>query len=245
MRRGLAALALCLWVAPAFAADAAQSRAIGYSADWQYFAFEQYGIQDGSGFPYWEIHVIDLRANNWMKGTPVRMVLENEEDRLATARQKAYAAARPALDRLGRIEPSNLLQATPATEGEADRSAARFDAYYNSAGPFTNPEDRGQFEISVKPVAVPRPAFCTDPDVEVMGMEVTLRNRRSGSTVTIARDASIPRSRGCPGGYDIDSVHAPASYGSAAANVALIGVYTRGFEGWDRQVIAIPFAMPD
>jgi len=245
MRRGLAALALCLWAGPASAADASQSRAIGYSADWQYFAFEQYGIQDGSGFPFWEIFVLDLKADAWVKGTPVQAVIDDEAARLTGARAKAYAAAKPVLDRLGNIEPSNLLQATPATEGQADRSVARFDAYYNSAGPYTNAGDRGQFEISVKPVPVPRPSFCTDPDVDVMGMEVTLRNRRSGTTVTLARDTSIPQSRGCPGSYDIDSIHAPASYGSGAANVALIGVYSRGFEGWDRQVIAIPFAMPD
>ena len=69
--------------------------------------------------------------------------------------------------------------------------------------------------------------------------------KKSGKTVTIARDTAIPASRNCPAHYDIDSVHSPASYGSEALNVVFIGTYTRGFEGWDRQVTALPFAMVD
>lgn len=229
----------------ASAADGAQNRAIGYSQDWRYFAFEQYGIQDGSGFPFWEIYVLDLAADAWVKGTPVRVVLQNEEDRLAAARDKAHAEAKSVLDRLGSIEPSNLLLSNPGTEALPDRTVARFDAYYNSAGPYTDSKDRGQYEVSVKAIPLARPATCTDPDVEPMGMEVTLRNLRSGKAAIIARDSAIPASRNCPAHYDIDSVHAPASYGAYAPNVLFIGTYTRGFEGWDRQVIALPFAMID
>ena len=57
-------LSSLLAAAPALAADGAQSRALGYSADGKYFAFEQFGVQDGSGFPYWDVFVLDLAAND-------------------------------------------------------------------------------------------------------------------------------------------------------------------------------------
>ena len=67
------ALLLPLTVAtvPARAADNAERAVVGFSPDGRYFAFEQYGVQDGSGFPYSEIFVIDLNANKWVKGSPV------------------------------------------------------------------------------------------------------------------------------------------------------------------------------
>lgn len=247
MRRLFAVIAICLAnvVAPALAADGAQSRAIGYSKDWKYFAFEQYGIQDGSGFPFWEIYMLDLAADSWVRGTPVRILIDDEEGRLTTARDQAYAAARPLLDKLAINEPADLLAANPGTEDVPDRTVVRFDAYYNSAGPYARPEDRGAYEISVKTITVPSVQNCPDPDIELFGMELTLRNRRTGKAVTLARDSAIPSSRFCPSAYDIEAIHAPASYGTEARNVAIIGVFSRGFEGLDRRFIAVPFNMAD
>ena len=48
----IALLALAL---PAAAADRALINMLGYSEDGAYFAFEQFGVQDGSGFPFADI----------------------------------------------------------------------------------------------------------------------------------------------------------------------------------------------
>ncbi len=69
MRRALAALLLSVVAGSAQAADGAQSRPIGFSPDRRYFAFEQYGVQDGSGFAYSDIFVIDLSNDSWVKGS--------------------------------------------------------------------------------------------------------------------------------------------------------------------------------
>src|SRR5690606_36811639 len=53
----LAALASILsQFTPAFAGDTASLDVLGYSPDGKVFAFEEYGIADGSGFPYSNIY---------------------------------------------------------------------------------------------------------------------------------------------------------------------------------------------
>ncbi|HEY7765546.1 MAG TPA: DUF2259 domain-containing protein, partial [Aestuariivirgaceae bacterium] len=86
---------LCILTAPpAFAADAAERDILGFSPDGRYFAFEQYGVQDGSGFPYSEIFIIDLEEDRWLEGTPVRIRLDDETQSLGKARAEASGKAR-------------------------------------------------------------------------------------------------------------------------------------------------------
>ena len=237
MRAALAAIFLLAASLPALAADADQSRAIGYSADWKYFAYETWGIQDGSGFPSWSVFVLDLAADRWVAGTPVEIVIDNEEARLTEARAKAHDRARPILDRLAIGEPASLLLANPATEAASDRRAGRFDFFYRSGLAGVT----GSYELKVAKVSLPAPAGCADAEEPAVGMEVNLRNTETGAARVIARDTAIPASRHCPTDYDIEAVYAPSSYGANARNVVLIGVYARGFEGYNRGVIAIPF----
>ena len=63
---------------PAVAGDRALIDYVGFSADFRYFAFEEFGIQDGSGFAYSNIFVVDLATDSWVVGTPVRVQAESE-----------------------------------------------------------------------------------------------------------------------------------------------------------------------
>jgi predicted secreted protein len=229
-------LSAFLGMAPALAADGAQSRAIGYSADGKYFAFEQFGVQDGSGFPYWDVFVLDLAANDWVKGTPVRILVEDEEQRLPEARRQAMAKAGPVIERLAITEPADLLLANPFTEAVPDRTRVRFGIFHNTMEP--------PYELSVANVDLPAPADCSDPDFKPYGMALTLKVLTTGKSVTIARDESIPKSRLCPLRYDIEAVYTPSGFGNPGLQVALIGVYSRGFEGENRRIIAVPFELP-
>ena len=94
MRALALVLLMLLGCGRALAADGAAFNAIGYSPDSRYFAFEQYGVQDGSGFPYWDVFVIDLKTNEWVKGSPYRALLESEEAKLAAARDQARGRRR-------------------------------------------------------------------------------------------------------------------------------------------------------
>ena len=62
------------------AGDAAEFRAHGFSSDAQgrYFAFEEFGVQDGSGFPYSNIYNVDLEKDAWVDESPVRVTIKEE-----------------------------------------------------------------------------------------------------------------------------------------------------------------------
>ena len=66
-----------------------------------------------------------------------------------------------------------------------------------------------------------------------------LRARRLRPEREIHRDDVLPRSRGCPADYRIQSVYIPFQASDIASAVALISVYAHGFEGLDRRFIAV------
>src|SRR6266540_3460201 len=100
---------LIVAIVPAKAADNAERVIVGFSPDGRYFAFEQYGVQDGSGFPYSEIFVVDLKANKWVKGSPFREKVEDEGALLSIARAKAAKAANTLIAELKIAEPGEIL----------------------------------------------------------------------------------------------------------------------------------------
>jgi predicted secreted protein len=229
----------------AFAADAAESLPFGYSADGTFFAFEQFGIQDGSGFPYADIFVLDLAANSWVEGTPIRVLLEDETATLGAAHAKAVATAQSIIFKHKVTEPAFVLASTPSTEVQDDRGTVTFDPYYrHMGGSMPQPTadmwgTRYTLEATTGEV-IPTPDHCKDFGEAVMGLTLTLTDLKTGAKQTIHKDTSIPKSRGCPSGYDIDKVVAPATDGPTSRFVALIGVYSMGFEGRDRRYIALP-----
>ncbi len=99
----LAASVLALLAAPAFAGDAANFAALGFSADGRYFGYEEFGVQDGSGFPYSNIFILDVTEDKWVGGSPFRVRLEDESPGLAGVRAEAMqkAGAKLAKDRYG------------------------------------------------------------------------------------------------------------------------------------------------
>ncbi|MBL8790568.1 MAG: DUF2259 domain-containing protein [Rhizobiales bacterium] len=247
MRGLFTALFLATAATAAQAADGAQSRAIGFSPDNRYFAFEQYGMQDGSGFAYSDIFVIDLSNDSWVKGTPVRVLDENESGEVDTARAKAMAQAKAVIDSVKATGSVDTLVHLPFTQiGTQDRRKVRFARYYASSADPASYDALGSWEIEVKNVALPAPAGCTDLDLALpVGLEVTVKDVKSGRSITAMRDTSIPKSRFCPHDYDIEAVFAPSRDSQQEETlVALIGVYSRGFEGSNRRFIAVPFKPP-
>ena len=64
----LAGMALAALPVPAAAGEFAQVDLLGFSRSGSHFAFEEYGVQDGSGFPYSNIYVIDVGDDSWVPG---------------------------------------------------------------------------------------------------------------------------------------------------------------------------------
>lgn len=85
----VAALLTVLSANAAQAGDTAALNILGFSAEGNIFAFEEYGAQDGSGFPYANRFYIDVSTDKFMPGTPVRVRLEEESASIKTAREQA------------------------------------------------------------------------------------------------------------------------------------------------------------
>lgn len=246
MRRTLALLGLLLFASPqAEAADGAALNVIGYSADSRTFAFEQYGVQDGSGFPYWDIFLIDLKANEWVKGTPVRILLKEEAAKLSAARDRARADASEFLKSV--TEPAELLAANPSTEVVADRETLLFDRWYIPFGsrPGTDSPVKIRHELIAGKIPLPPPQGCPSDDGGFFGLRLTLRDLQAGTSRVIHEDKSIPDSRRCPLAYDVSAVVAQAGMPVTDRLVAIIGVSSRGFEGADHRFIAVPFTLSE
>ena len=244
MRIIAALLLLLAGAVRAVAADGAALNGLGYSPDGRYFAFEQYGVQDGSGFPYWDIFLVDLQSNEWVKGSPWRVLLQDEQAKLSSARDKARAAAAPALAEKSVTEPAQLLAAMPATEVAADRQRLSFDRWYRPMGatPASPSNFTQRHELALAPKPLPAAANCLTDD-QTFGFTLTLKDVQSGAIRTLAEDTAIPASRNCPLAYDLAAVYAPAAYQATGRLVAIIGVYSRGFEGADHRFIAVPFSL--
>jgi predicted secreted protein len=204
-------------------------------------------MQDGSGFAYWEVFVIDLKTNTWVKGSPYRVVVQEDDAKLSAARDRARAAAAPALQELDITEPAVLLAANPGTEVVQTRERLGFDRWYASLGSRSGDTTQNEvrFEVSVETLGLPRPAACPEENGDAFGLRVMVKDLQMAISRPIHEDTSIPASRHCPRAYDVAAVIAMGGYPVTDRLVALIGVYGQGFEGSDHRFIAVPFTISD
>ena len=227
-------LVAALLPAAATAGDRALAEFIGYSGDGRYFAFEEYGIQDGSGFPYANIYVIDLPADSWVSGTPVRVRLDSEDADLAAARAAAREQAADRLENLDISAPAHLIALNG--DGEpGDGLTLEFGAvsYVGS-----DPQTPWTLELEI--FDAPSPQDCvTFLGEEAKGYALLLEG--DGVVRELHRDGGqLPASRGCPTTYRIYGVVARPDSGTLDGAVAIVSVYPFGFEGPDRRFLAVP-----
>jgi predicted secreted protein len=235
MARRAASLALAgaLLATPALAGDRALIDFIGFSAEGRYFAFEEFGVQDGSGFPYSNIYVIDVPADKWVAGTPYRVRLDDAAASLAQARDRAAEMAGPRLEALGISDPADLV----ALNGDGEMGDG---THLNFGAPGYFPNDpQGVFTLRMEILAAESPEDCESYlGDKAKGFALTLTDAQGERD--LFRDDVLPRSRGCPTTYRIYGVVAPQYATPPAGYVAIIATYPFGFEGPDRRFIAVP-----
>lgn len=227
------AVAGALLILPASAGDRALIDFVGYSADGRYLSFEEFGTQDGSGFPYSNIYVVDLPADKWVTGTPFRARLEDEQAEQIDARKAAAGMAKPTIDQLGITEPVDLV----AINGDGELGDGT-NLTFGAPGYFPN-DPQGVFTLTLDMFAAESSEDC----------EIYLGEKAKGYALTLTeaqserelfRDGVLPKSRGCPTTYRLYGVVAPLYATPPSGYVAIIATYPFGFEGPDRRFIAIP-----
>lgn len=236
MRSQLSAIALSLLSASAAGAgDVAEMRPIGYSPDGRYFAFEQFGEQDGSGFAYAEVQVIDTETDRYVEGTPVRVLIQREEASIGEARRQSLEQAKAILEarKIG-DDPGHLVALTPIgelTEKTRDLRYQAFPSLYVS-------DDIHR--IFLEEFEAKGQDLCDSMDVEVRGFALSVASdAKPDERREVYRDQAVPKSRNCPSAYAIGGVVTPG-YGSSAPHMVLVQVVSLGFEGNNLRWLAVP-----
>lgn len=239
-RPALAALALFLFAHSARAGDAATLDILGFSADGGMFAFEEFGVQDGSGFPYANRFYIDTATDSFIAGTPVRVRIDDEDATVEAARAEAMARGQ------GVIADAILSENRGFTAGMnavTEKSADPFRMAVNPR-PVLPPVD-DPLEFRLEEISVAPPERCRDLG-EIKGFRlVKVATEPERQARLVHEDSGIPQSRGCPLGYAIAGVQTFFPQEGAPVFALLIAVRSFGFEGPDHRFIAVTGRIDD
>jgi predicted secreted protein len=238
-RRGAAsALLLFIMTTPALAGDRALVDFLGYSEDFRYFAFEEFGIQDGSGFPYSNVYVVDLSSDSWVVGTPIRVQAESESETLAAVRAEAATKASGHVDEFAITVPVELVALIGDGAPDADATTLRFGAPAYNRG-----EVIGNYRLTLSDFPTTAASSCVDWFGSApLGYQLTITD--TGGERLVHRDeGALPRSRGCPMDYRLYGVVMPFGATTLSNAVAVVSVYPGGFEGPDRRFLAVPLGL--
>jgi len=247
----LLALACAVGARAATAGDGAALNVLGFSADGRFFAFEQYGVQDGSGSFYATISALAIGEGRPVKGLPLTAVMDADdpaltqqprEQRMAVVRAKAAADAAPLLKQMGIVEPGNPMEVVSASRSRLLLDADEVKSVSSTAVatvmlPAARFGPDARLQLREFDIALPR---CKDlvPGDHPSGFGLTVE-RKGRPTIHLSRDQTIPALRGCPDHYGIAEVHAlPLTDGSTALAV-VIQYFYMAFEGPDRRFLTV------
>ncbi len=233
----IAAIAAGAFLAPpaAFAGDFAQVRPIGFSEDGKIFAYEEFGIQDGSGSAYANIYFIDTAKDEYLPGSPIRVQAPENDSSLRRVRAEAAAKASPAIAHYSLNDhPGQLVALNPYSEVGPAADSLRYYAYP------AEPRVGEPYTLRLAETPAPLPAACEGLVDKGVGftLEFTEKAGKPVSEVVYSEERT-PQSRGCPTGYRIAGV---VTYETPQQpiHMALVMVLRFGFEGLDGRWLAVP-----
>ncbi|MGH6762862.1 MAG: DUF2259 domain-containing protein [Phyllobacterium sp.] len=232
----LALAAFCSGSLPALAGDAARLDILGFTADGKTFAFEEYGVQDGSGFPYANRFYISTETDSFLAKTPIRIMLKDEQVDTGAARTNARIQAETATgipDSILRTHAGETVASNPVTELSADP----FRVKVNPRSVF--PPIDEPIEFMLEDIPVPQPDNCKGLG-EAKGFRLTMKDAKSGGEPRLLHeDKSAPASRGCPLGYRIGAVQMAFPSSGTPVFAVMVSVRRFGFEGPDHRWLAV------
>lgn len=237
-KAAVALLASLLATAGASAGDFSTFQTLGFSPDGKVYAFEEFGVQDGSGFPYSTVYFIDTEKDAYLPGTPIRSRIDDEEADLAKARAESRDKAKSLIEQYKVLSNPGLLAAfNPMGEAGVDRK--RIEYFQHAIEPMVG----GSYALALEDIALDMTDKCRDlaPD-GVKGFRLTLAKRDGAAADTVVHeDTRVPESRNCPHSYQISGAITFNPLGADPVHVALVLVRSFGFEGSDGRWIAVPF----
>lgn len=228
-------LVLSIFCTTIRAGDFATLNFIGFSKDGKYLAFEEYGVQDGSGFPYSHIYFVDVVKNSYAApAVTVRIDTETATERLARSRAKLGAGA--ALRRLKIIErnPGTLVVARLLTDVNAYGDAKHDEQTINFAEIVGSMYRRGDYDLVLRSSEIKGVKDCDYNDDPVQKFELVLKDKDADTTKVLQNDAGLPASRACPLSYRVQYVYLYQDHIAVFLNT-----YHMGFEGPDMRYMVV------
>jgi predicted secreted protein len=230
-RTAIALLAFAAATTSGFCGDYADREILGFSPDGSRFAFEEYGVEDGSGFPYSNTYVIDTASDSWVDGSPVRLRDDDESRPLSSLRFEAREKASDVLEQENIREPGAIVASNPATETSADPYRVSFLPRL-----IVPPSPGASLVLQISEAAMPAEG-CPPESGPYKGFNLVLSG--SQGSASIHTDGQIPKSRKCPTGYAISDVVTLYPDGGAPVMAVIVSVYSLGFEGPNRRFLAV------
>jgi predicted secreted protein len=229
----LAGLTMSFMADLASAGDTASLNVLGYSPDGKVFAFEEYGVSDGAGFPYSNIYFIDIIEDKFLPDTPIRVHME-EEGPLGKVRDMARSkAAALTAKYLLADNPGVIVAYNPPSEIDSDPGKIRYYRYVSAP-----PHDYTD-TLVLKEKDFPISKDCAGFADSYKGFTLRLTEYQGQPMDKVLHDdASVPKSRLCPNEYRIGAVVSSEIRDVTPMAMILVGTY--GFEGNDRRWIAVP-----
>ncbi|WP_411035826.1 DUF2259 domain-containing protein [Shinella sp. BYT-45] len=233
------ALAACLLAAAqAPAGDFSTFQSLGFSSDGKVYAFEEFGVQDGSGFPYSNVYFIDTEKDAYLSGTPIRVRIDDEAADVAEARAESRDKAKALIDAHKVLANPGVLAAfNPMGEVGADRKRIEYLPHA------IEPTPGGIYGLVLEEIPLALSHACRDitPDGgKGFRLKLVTRGGEAADTV-IHEDTRVPESRNCPLSYQVSGAVTFNPPGADPVHVALVLVRSFGFEGADGRWIAVPF----
>lgn len=237
MRLKVLALAtLIIAAAPAaHAANRLQPQLIGYSADGRYFAYEQFVVGDASGIPFNSITLIDLDSTTPGARLAYFEAYGTEDDLLPPIRQKVATEAAADIAKYQIAEPAQIVAMVGDGDAGANGNALRFGQ--PGGGPIGEVYEDQLLKLST--FDLEDTTGCSEYEVgakQALALDIVTTDGRRQVYVD---GNAIPQWRGCVIDYRIYGVAIPLD-GDMSCALALISVYTSGWEGADRAFMVLP-----
>lgn len=178
---------------------------IGYSQGGRYFAFEEFGQHKQTDISFVRISVRDIRENRWVLGTPkLSEGLEGEET-VPDLRPAIHDEMRGVLNDLRVHVPAILLGSYDRAHGDANGHILHFMMPQTGSA---LSEETEMVSVSLSEFSI-LPTLDCDRLTQSTIKGFTLQLHFGGTSRAAHRDQVLPRSRGCPIGYEIVAAYAP------------------------------------
>ena len=210
---------------------------LGFSADGTVFAFEEYGVQDGSGYPYANRFYIDTARDRFLPGSPIRIRIEDEDSSVEDARAQARTAGN------GIVADAELLANPGYTAGLNPVTEISADPYRMVVNPRpVYPPIDPPLEIRLEIMDFYPSEDCRSIQDTTAGFRLLQINGTAGGvTEVLHEDSSVPASRTCPLDYRIAGVQTLYRRNASDVVAVLVAVRSFGFEGNDYRYIAVTY----